>query len=239
MELEEGDVVLCTVERIAGTVVFVKIHYRNKELEGSIVLSEIAPGRIRNLRDYVVPKKKIVCKVLRIVGDRIDLSLRRTTPKETKEVLEKFKQEKSYENILKKILGDKAEEAINDISKKEGLYDFIEEAKENPKPLEEIIGKKNAEEFLGIVKSQKKKIAVVKKEIRLKTSKPNGIELIKEVLGKIKNAEVRYISAGRYSLRTESADVKKADTLLKSIISDVEKQAKKLGFEFNVVEKQK
>ena len=83
---EEGDLVLCTVDRIVGTVVFVKIKSKDKEIEGSIVLSEIAPGRIRNLRDYVVPKKKIVCKILRIKGENIELSLRRVSQKERKEV---------------------------------------------------------------------------------------------------------------------------------------------------------
>ena len=72
--LEVGDIVLCTVERIEKTIVFVKIEDENKDLEGSIIMSEVAPGRIRNIRNYVVPKKKIVCKVLRISGNRIDLS---------------------------------------------------------------------------------------------------------------------------------------------------------------------
>ena len=66
MELEIGDLVLCTVERIERTIIFVKIAFGNKEVDGSIVISEIAPGRIRNIRQYVVPKKKIVCKILRI-----------------------------------------------------------------------------------------------------------------------------------------------------------------------------
>jgi translation initiation factor 2 alpha subunit (eIF-2alpha) len=83
MVLETGDVVLCTVDRIVGTTVFVHIEGNG---EGSIILSEIAPGRIRNIRDYVVPKKKIICKVLRISGDRIELSLRRVTLKEQKDI---------------------------------------------------------------------------------------------------------------------------------------------------------
>ena len=66
-KLEVGDFAMCTVDRIVGTIVFVKIDGRG---EGSIILSEIAPGRIRNLRNYVVPKKRIVCKVLRTSGDR-------------------------------------------------------------------------------------------------------------------------------------------------------------------------
>jgi len=56
MALEEGEIVLCTVDRIVGTVVFVKID--GEEKNGSIILSEIAPGRIRNLREYVIPKKR-------------------------------------------------------------------------------------------------------------------------------------------------------------------------------------
>ena len=55
MELKENDLVLCAVDRIVGTIVFVKIEGEKKE--GSIILSEIAPGRIRNLREYVIQKK--------------------------------------------------------------------------------------------------------------------------------------------------------------------------------------
>jgi translation initiation factor 2 alpha subunit (eIF-2alpha) len=57
MDLDVGEIVMCTVDRIVGTIVFVKIDGNG---EGSIILSEIAPGRIRNLRDNVVPKKRIV-----------------------------------------------------------------------------------------------------------------------------------------------------------------------------------
>src|SRR4030042_1972413 len=107
-KLEVGDLVLCTVDRIVGTVVFVKIPVENREIEGGIVMSEIAPGRIRNIRDYVVPKKKIVCKVLRInANGNIELSLRRVSQKEKKEVLEQESQEKSYTSILKSVLGEK------------------------------------------------------------------------------------------------------------------------------------
>src|SRR3989304_1204806 len=128
MALEEGDIVLCTVDRIVGTTVFVKIE--GEDSEGSIITAEIAPGRIRNLRDYVIPKKKIVCKILRVQGKNIELSLRRVT-------------------------------------------------------------------------SKKKKKAVVKKEFGLRTAKSNGLILIKELLEKIKDAEIKYLAAGKYSISTE------------------------------------
>ncbi|MBT3405464.1 hypothetical protein HN832_00825 [archaeon] len=232
--LEVNDIVLCTVDRIMGTIVFVKIDNHG---EGSIVLSEIAPGRIRNLRDYVVPKKQIICKVIRIKGDRIELSLRRVTPKEQKELKEKIKQEKSYRGILKSVLGEKVDEIISKIKAKEPFYEFMQNVKEDSKELEKLIGKKESEKILEILKSQKEKKVELKKEITLKTTNPNGLELIKEILGNAKEVDIRYISAGKYNLKTEAENIKKADNKLKEIIIQIEKQAKENNFEFNVKEK--
>ena len=240
MELEEGDVVLCTVEKIEKTIVFVKIHGHkkdSKELEGSIITSEIAPGRIRNIRDYVVPNKKIVCKVLRISGDRIDLSLRRVTKKEQKEVTDEYNQEKSYISIFKSIIGDKIKEVVNEIEKEQNIYYFVEEAKENPKKLEKLIGKKDAEKVLKIIKTQKQKKSIIKKEFELSSLKPNGILLIKNILENIKEAKINYISAGKYNIIKEAEDPKKADNQVKKILEDIAKKAKKLGMEFKTKEK--
>ena len=235
MELEVGDVVLCTVDRIAGTVVFVTIDGNG---EGSIITSEIAPGRIRNLREYVVPKKKIVCKVLRVTSNgNIDLSLRRVTQKEKKEVLEQDKQEKSYKSVLKSILGEKAEEIIKKIEEKENLFDFLQNAKESSKKLEEIVGKIDTKRILNIIKTQKSKAAVLKKDFNLITKNPNGLKLIKELLGNLKDAEIRYISAGKYSMKVQADDIKTADNKIKEILKNIEEKAKKLDFEFSVKEK--
>jgi len=234
MELETGDIVMCAVDRIVGTVVFVKIEGNG---EGSIILSEIAPGRIRNLRDYVVPKKRIVCKVLRISGDRIDLSLRRVTQKEQKEVIEEYKLESSYKNILKSILGEKVKEIVEKITKEERVYDFLQEAKENPKKLEILVGKENSQKILEIINSQKQKKAIIKREISLTTTKPNGLKLIKKILGDIEEGEIKYITAGKYSLKTEAQDIKSADNKFKKIVSMIESEAKKEGMEFSVKEK--
>jgi len=206
--LEVGDVVLCTVERIEKTIVFVKIE---GDGDGSIIMSEIAPGRIRNIRDYVVPKKKIVCKIIRISGGRIDLSLRRVTQKEKKEVLEHYNEERSYINILKSLLKEKTPEILKKIQKQGTVYDFFEDAKENPKKLEELLEKKDAQKILDILKSQKKKKTVLKKGFSLKSMNSNGITQIKGILGNIKDADVKYISAGNFIIKAESEDLKKTD----------------------------
>ena len=142
-------------------------------------MSEIAQGRISNIRDYVVPKKEIVCKILRISGDRIDLSLRRVTLKEQKEVKERYNQEKSYESILRSVLGENAEKIKGIISKNGKVYDFLNEAKENPKELEELTGKEEAKKILDIISAQQKKKKIVLKEISLTATDTLGIETIK------------------------------------------------------------
>jgi translation initiation factor 2 alpha subunit (eIF-2alpha) len=231
--LEIGDLVLCTVDRIIGTAVFVKIDRRN--IEGEIVMSEVAPGRIRNIRDYVVPKKKIVCKVLRISSaGNIELSLRRVTLKEKKEVLEREQQEKSYTSILKSVLGEKSEKAVQEMQKEDTLFSFFDEAKTKPENLEKIVGKEDAKKILEILNTQKKKKVIIKKEIHLTTIKPEGITLIKKVLEIFKGITVKYLSAGRYSLELESEDVKTADKKLREMIVIAEKEAKKSGIEFSV-----
>lgn len=235
MALEEGEIVFCTVEKIVGTTVFVKI---DNEGDGSLSFSEVSPGRIRNIRDFVVPKKKIICKILRISPNgHIDLSLRRVTLKEKKELKEKHKQDKSYRSILKTVLGDKVEEIIETITNKNDLHEFLEEAKTNLAPLTKIAGKPAAEKIAKILNSQKKKLAILKKQIQLISKKPNGLTLIKDLLNTITGAKIKYLAAGNYILELEAENIKAADNHMKNILQTIEEMAKKQDMEFIIKEK--
>ena len=101
--MEEGDLVLATVENVTNTMTSVRLESGQ---EGTIISSEIAPGRIKHMRQYVVPNKKIVCKILTISGERINLSLRRVTSKEKKEVMEKYKQNQAINIAFKQLFAD-------------------------------------------------------------------------------------------------------------------------------------
>ena len=54
---EVHEVVLCTVTRIQYTSVFVTLD--EYEMQGMLHISEVSPGRIRNLNDYVKVGKKM------------------------------------------------------------------------------------------------------------------------------------------------------------------------------------
>ena len=238
MEIEEGDLVICVVERIEKTVVFVKIPLKGGEIDGNIVTSEIAPGRIRNIRDYVFPKKRIVCKVLRISSSgNVELSFRRVSLKERKEVLEKEKQGKSYISVFNSILGEDSKKILEKISSEHNIVDFVEMVKEDPKRLEKYVGIEESKKIVDILKTQKEKKAVLKKDISLRTIAPNGLEIIREILERVKNVDVRYISAGRYSLRAETKNIKDSGRMIKDAEEAIEKLAKASRVEFSILEK--
>ncbi len=236
--IKEGDIVLCTVTRISGTTVFVNIEDSRERKEGTIITSEIAPGRIRNLRDYVVPNKKIVCKVLRVDKSHVDLSLRRVTAKERKEVLERYKKEKNALNILKAVNKENAEAISKKIKTKEktSLYEFLQSCRENPEKLKKYFPAEEAEKIFKILKEKKERQVEVKKEFFLKAIKANGLSIIKNILLPYKE-KVIYISAGRFLVKIKGENYKQANQQLQKILLEIENEAKEKKAEFEVKEK--
>lgn len=239
ISLEEGQIVLCTVDRIAGTVVFVKINDYNAE--GAIVFSEIAPGRIRNIREYAVPGKKIVCKVLRIRPHGIDLSLRRVKLKEKNDFNEIYKKEKSYLALFKTIL-ENGEEAAKKIKSDAGsLVDFLEKAKSNAAILEKYICKEAAEKILGALKEKKQKEKILVKKFSLSSKGSDGISIVKEIMkkavgdSKCGNCEIFYVAAGKYTAKTRAINPKEADNQLEALIKNLEDMAKQKNCAFSLI----
>jgi translation initiation factor 2 subunit 1 len=60
---EDSELVLCTVNKVLPNSVFVTLDEYG--IDGLIHISEVSPGRIRNIRDFVKEGKKVVCKILK------------------------------------------------------------------------------------------------------------------------------------------------------------------------------
>ena len=235
-QLEEGQIVLVTVDKIIGTSVFVKIEGYN--LEGTISFPEIAPGRIRNIRDYAFPGKKIVCKVLQIHSNAIELSLRRVKVNERNDFNDRYRKERNYLALLRTILGADAEKKIAEIKEKENsFYDLIESSKGDSKLLEKYVLKEQSDRILKSLSDKKQKETVVSKKFELSSKAPNGIIKIKEILSSsIKgciNCEVSYLAAWKYLVKIKASDAKQADQKLRAILENIESQAKKQNCVFN------
>jgi len=233
MKLKENDLVLCTVKRIEGTVVFVEIE--EERLEGTIVFSEIAAGRIRNIRDFVFPNKKIVCKVLSIAPNRIDLSLRRVSEKEKTAIIERYKKEKALINLLK-IVAENYEEVIKKIKEKNDIVSFFEAAKENPKILEEVMKKEIAEKISRILQEKNEKEKEVKKTIIIKSDSEEGINDIKEVLSfSDPSLKIIYLGSSKFLVSYLAPDYKEAKNKMEEYLEKMKKKAKEKHAFFDVV----
>lgn len=222
MEIKEDEVVICKVKRIEGTIVFLEIEGNG---EGTMGMPEVAAGRIRNLREYVSPNKKIVCKILKIINGHPQLSLRRVTAKERDDIMEKYQKERTFTNMLKAVLKN-SEEVISKIKEKYELAEFFDEARENPKIIEKFVSKAEEVQNLEKVLSEKReKEKIVKTFLILRSEAESGIDDIKYILN-IKDIEIKYLGSSKFAITAKGKDFKEANTKMNSMLSQIEKRAK-------------
>jgi len=241
---EEDEIVICTVKKILHNSIFVSLDEYQKA-EGMLHISEIAPGRIRNIRDYVKPNKKIVCKVLRVDTkyNHVDLSLRRVSlslkQRKTEEYKQELRSEKLIVNLAKqnKISDkDSYEKLIKPLIEKFGSLNlaFTDVLKNGEKNLKDI--EKPLAEILVKMVKEKTKLPEVKIEavIKLTDYNEDGVNKIKEIFKKsIKLSEEKkyrieynYISAPKYRLKIKAGDYKEAETILEKTIENLKGLAK-------------
>ena len=244
-----NDLVICTVKNILHHSVFVSLdEYDN--LEGLIHISEIAPGRIRNIRDYVKQEKKIVCKVLNVneVNRHVDLSLRRVSITSMKNKFEEYRQEEKAEKLLE-YSGKQINLDLDNMYKEAGLKII-----ENFGSLQEGFSKIafGEEDFLKkagvnenirniLIKIIKEKIKPLKIKVNiileLKSYEYNGIELIKTVLTKLCNnykkngldINIFYISAPKYQLEIITTEKKNSEIIAEKIATEIINESRKLN----------
>ncbi len=240
---EEEEIVLCKVTKIFPNSVFVDLLEYDRS--GLIHISEIAPGRIRNLREFVSIDRQIVCKVLRIDKEKgyIDLSLRRVNSRERNGKLEDIKQELKAEQLVKNVatkLKTSPEKLYAEISrtvfkKYPFLHLCFKEVAEGTAKLASFgLPEALAKEITAAVieKFKPAKVAV-KGEMRLQTYLPQGIEKIKNCLSSVRQItpalQITYLGAGRYRFLIEEKDYKFAEKHLLRIQEILEQFIDKLS----------
>lgn len=244
---EEDEVLFGTVNKVIGTSVFVKMGDYNKE--GVISFSEVAPGRIRNIRDYVRIGQKIVCKVLRVdkAKGHVDLSLRRVSSKEKKEIIQEYKREKEFFVVLNLIIKDKlkVESIVNGLKKKIKFSELLHKIISNPNEVKVLLKEAGIAEaetvkLMEVVaeKLREKKI-IAKAKVALTSEAADGIERIKRVLVEIENkgAEVHYLGAPYYLITVESINHKEANRRLTSLLDEIVLKAKENNYKVEIKEK--
>ena len=228
---EEGDLALCTVTSVQFHSVFVDLDEYNKG--GMIHISEVSPGRIRNIRDFVKEGKKIVCKVLRINKEKgyIDLSLRRVNESERRRKIEDIKKEQDAVKIIELAagkIGIKTEQLYTEVSQKItkkylSLHEFFENVAKNLLLLGELeLDKKHIEVLGEIIKQRIKPSEVeIRGKLKITSYAPDGIGIIKESLKRAEmaakdNIRITYLGSGQYLFLVKASDYKHAEKLIKN-----------------------
>ncbi|MBS3117452.1 translation initiation factor IF-2 subunit alpha [Candidatus Woesearchaeota archaeon] len=243
---EERDIILCTVKKVLPHCVFVTLdEYEGQE--GMIHISEVSPGRIRNIRDFVKEGKKIVCLILRIKQNQVDLSLRRVSTSMRRAKNETYKQEQKAEKILEILaskVGADLETLYKDfgeqlISEHGSIYKVFELVVEDRNRLQDFkIPKKYLTPLLEIIEER-----ILPPEVSLhgtftlQSESPDGVEVIRSTLlhakeyAKEKNYRISiyYLSAPKYALEVKASDYKSAEKGLAEISEETVSFLRKYG----------
>jgi len=225
---EDSELVLCTVKAVHNNCVFVVLDEYEKT--GLVHISEVSPGRIRNIRDFVVEGKKIVCKVLRIDLEKghIDLSLRRVNDGQKREKIDEIKQEQKAEKMLEYIaknelkipLAKLYDQIKSLISKKYSMfYECFEDVALGNAKLEDLgVDKKTAEVLTKLIKERIKPPEVfLEADVKLVSYASDGVETIKKALISAEEAgdiSLLYEGGGKYKVRIKAPEYKEAEKIL-------------------------
>ncbi len=237
---EVGEVVIATVTRIADYGAYVKLdEYQNKE--GLIHISEMSTTWVKNIRDHVRDRQKIVLKILRVNPEKgqIDLSLRRVTNSERTRKSLQLKKDKKADSILKiaaeklNVKESEVEKVRNRIIDEYGsLIDAFEESIDGGEKIFSKIGisKKWTKVLIEEIKSRIKPEKVkAKTTIELTSPNPNGIGDIKKALSSIKKIKKKRgtlfkaytLGAPKYCIEVMAKDYSDAENALKKAEEEV------------------
>lgn len=235
---DEGELVFCEVSKVRYNSVFCNIEEYGGRT-GLIHISEISPGRIRNIRDYVKEGKWIVCKVIKTDEEKghVDLSLRRVTEIEKRNKINERKQELKAEKIIDSLAAkiDKkgrtlyfkiAEKILPDY---EMIHYAFQDVVENDVSLKKLgIDKEYADRLEELVKEKiKPKTVTISGDLEIKTWAENGVETVKKALQQALNQggkiDITYLGSGKYSVIVEAKKYKKAEKELKNALDSAKK----------------
>lgn len=240
---EENELVLCTVTGVQYNSVFCHLDEYNKG--GMIHISEVAPGRIRNIRDFVVENKKIICKILRVNLERghIDLSLRRVNDNQRRKKNALIKQEQKAEKIIENMASELKQDPKTVYEKVSGPilsnYEYIHMAFQ-----EHVDGEGDLrtlgipEEYLEslikrVVEKIKPKSVTIGGTLKLSTYAEDGVEVVKKALiaAQKENVTINYLGSGAYKVSVVAEDYKEAEGFLDDSIAKATKILEESGGE--------
>jgi translation initiation factor 2 subunit 1 len=233
-----GEIVICKITRINPNSAFAHLEEYNRE--GMIHISEVSSGWVRDIRQHIKPNQSVIAKVVRLderTGD-ISLSIKRVDGKQRNEKMKEYNLNKKAEKLLEiaaksmDMSLDKAYSEVGYMLQENfgSLYDAFKAALKNPKLLEKRgIPPKWIEQLKLIAeKSIEQKEFEFKSRLFLKSTRPDGIVHIKNILQQAEKMglDVRYIAAPEYMVKFRMMNAKKGEREFEEKLGKIIQMAK-------------
>ncbi|MBT3657647.1 MAG: translation initiation factor IF-2 subunit alpha [Euryarchaeota archaeon] len=226
----EGELVVAVVREVKQNGAYVDIDEYDG-IEGFIFIGEIASGWVKNIRAFVRPGQRLICKVLRTRKDNksLELSLKSVSEERKRDRLAQWKNEERAKQLLK-VLAEQVGWSEDELAETQmeltesyaTLYGAFEEAAKSPESLEEVGFEGDwIAAFIEIaVKNIIPDTVVIRGRFVLNVDQAEGIDVIKEALiaaENISNEEselivtCHYDGAPSYRIDLKAPDFKTAE----------------------------
>jgi len=239
-----GELVMCKITKIHPNSAEAKLLEYDKP--GMIHVSEVASRWVRDIREFLKENQYVVCRVVRVEGSSISLSVKRVKREDNTKKMNEFKRERKSENLLEQIAKpmkktlDQAYDEVGYIMQEEfgSLTKAFDVALKNP----DLLKKKGVPDkwAKAITEAVKKRFGgkkyFLRGELELQCYSPNGVEVIRKLLLAVRKRgfDVSYSSAPNYSISVSGNDIKKLRSTLEeegeAIVKAVEKSGGRGSF---------
>lgn len=235
-----GEIYVCRVKKLLQHGIIVEIG--NLEKDGFVHISELSKRWVRDVKNVAKEGDRIVCKVLKLGPQSIELSAKRVTDNEKKQALKEWSIGNRLEKLFEQKLDSGAQLTLSKIKERYGsLYDFYSAVLKNGKDaLADLkLNKETADDVLVFVEKTRKKITI-KTDLEIQNMGESGVDGIKKLLqdkyAKNEYYNIRYIKAPHYLLTVNADDTKKTITENRKILEGLEKKSRELGIKFSYKE---
>jgi len=245
---ERDELVICRITKLHPNSAYAKIVEYDRT--GMIHVSEVAKRWVRDIREFVKENQYVVCRVMKVEGDHVFLSIKRVHKEQANSKLNEFKRERKAEKMLElagKELGKDIDQSYDDIG-----YKLQEEFGSLYKAFEFALNDSGLLKSKGIPdawirvlsdiasKSFVEKEYQVKASLKLVSYEPDGIKKIRKSLSiaEENGLEAKYISAPKYVIIGKGKRHKTVESKVSKVEEDIVKSMKQSnGFgEFKILE---
>ncbi len=230
-----GELVVCKITKIHPNSAFAKLIEYDKT--GMIHVSEVASRWVRNIREFLKENQYVICRVMKIEGDHILLSVKRVARDQANRKLSEFKRERKAEKMLE-LVGKEKGKSLEEVYKEIGhrlqdsfgsLSKSFEIALKSPELLKSKgIPHNWIDSLIKIAKkSYVEKTYEIKARLKLVCYRPDGINVIKKALSRVRDSkyiDVKYISAPVYVLTGQGNDHKKLEADVEAVAEEIIKE---------------